>query len=198
MLLTFEKIREIQLNEKAGELQKLPDGFFADALEYLKLKADSEEGRTAQRILSNLFERRLKKIANLASVYYSTNKSPENMGAEEQKIYSEFISALKKCDSDFKRKLYEVKTMEIKRSESERLSEGTASEDELAVNTEIPPSEDSASKGNSQKIRVKFTMDTPELMTPDMETCSFKGGEVAELPETFADFLQKRGFCLIV
>jgi DNA replication initiation complex subunit (GINS family) len=205
MLLTFEKIREIQLNERNGELQKLPEGFFRDILEYLKLKSDSEEGKTAQKILINLFERRLKKIVNLSSIYYSTGRTPDNMDEKEQKLYSAFVSALKESDSEFRKKLYLIKTLELEKSESlevpikepdsigiKPISKDTAEQDGKSI---VEDKEDSLEKTNEQKVKVKFIMDTPELMTPEMKTCSFKQGQCASLAKTFADFLEKRGFC---
>jgi hypothetical protein len=43
-------------------------------------------------------------------------------------------------------------------------------------------------------VKVRFTKDTPELMTPDMETQSFKACQEIELSKGFADFLIKKGF----
>jgi DNA replication initiation complex subunit (GINS family) len=202
MLLTFEKIREIQLNERSGELQKLPEGFFNDVAEYFKLKADSEEGKTAQKLMINLFERRLKKISGLASIYYNTAKVPDNMDDSEQKVYSEFISILKHSDSDFRKKLYHIKT-------SDSLQATHIGNESCPPEKASSPSQDTTSpfhetdedltetKPPEEKITVTFTMDTPELMTPEMETRSFKNGESAEISKTFAQFLEKRGFCKV-
>jgi len=207
MLLTFEKIREIQLNERNGELQKVPDGFFRDALEYLKLKADTEEGKTAQKILINLFERRLKKIVNLSSMYYSTGRTPENLDASEQNLYSQFASALKESDSEFRKSLYNIKTAELGKPEPAEVSARVLSQTEPTdspnygpgISSELTVDENEISHKQipEQMVAVKFIIDTPELMTPDMETCSFREGQCAKLAKTFADFLEKRGFCSI-
>lgn len=194
MLLTFEKIREIQLTEKSSELQSLPEGFFNDVIEYLKLKGDSDEGRTAQRLLSNLFERRLKKIVALASMYYSTDRQPENLEKDEQELYLGIVSLLKKKDKEFR------KRFKIDDTRSGSFFEEPARKEKPAKTPErkglkgnLP---DEAPAGSPDPIvRVVFTSDTPELMTPEMEACSFKKGESAEISRAFAEFLEKKGFC---
>lgn len=186
MLLTFEKIREIQLNERAAELQRLPEGFFDDVLEYLKVKVDTEEGKTSQKILANLFERRVKKVANLASICYGMDKIPDNMGDHEKELYTQLASAIKNKDVEFKRKLMNVRTYE-----KPPTCESNTQEIEVSVGSH----EDQANvKESEPNLKIKFLKDTPELMTPDLETKSFKEGQEIELPKGFAEFLIKKGF----
>ena len=188
MLLTFEKIREIQLEEKSSELQSLPDGFFSDVLEYLKLKGDSDEGRTAQRLLGNLLERRLKKIVTLASMYYSTDRQPENLEKDEQELYSGIVSLLKKREGEFRKRLkLEPAPKEV--SFEEPLKKENPPEKRQAVSSEAPAG------SPETMVRVVFSSDTPELMTPEMEVCSFRKGDSAEITRAFAEFLEKKGFC---
>jgi DNA replication initiation complex subunit (GINS family) len=198
MLLTFEKIREIQLNERNGELQKLPDGFFKDSLEYLKLKSDTEEGKTAQKILTNLFERRVKKIAALASLYYATDKTPENMDESERELYVSLAAAMKDKAVEFKRVMVNIRTYENRGGDAPL----GGCKDALPGSVCIKEPESGAKaeeikEVREQSVNVRFLKDTPELMTPDMETCSFKEGEFASLPKSFVDFLEKKGFCVI-
>ncbi|MBN2095423.1 MAG: DNA replication complex GINS family protein [Candidatus Aenigmarchaeota archaeon] len=185
MLLTFEKIREVQLNEKKDELQALPENFFDDAADYLRARHGTDEGKTALKILTNLFERRLKKVANMASIYYLAGKVPDNLSPVEVKVYSDLISALRKGDCEFRA----------------RFADKAGFEDKSPHCNLMEPSEDASPVEEKEKgsvgdmVKVTFVMDTPELMTPDMQTCTFKKGDCATVSKAFADFLKKSGFC---
>lgn len=104
MILTYEKIREVKLNEKGEKLQKLPPNFFENAFNYIKLKKGTYEENSATSLVFSIFELRLKKIVNLAILLHKTNQIPENLEPEEEKFYLELVEKLREFKDEFRRK----------------------------------------------------------------------------------------------
>jgi hypothetical protein len=114
---------------------------------------------------------------------------------------------LKESDSEFKKSLYNIKTAdlgkyncpEVLHKDSNQPESSLSPKEGLDVRYEDVASEDegAAQQTHELTVNVKFITDTPELMTPDMETCSFKQGQCVNIAKTFAEFLEKRGFCTI-
>lgn len=219
MLLTFEKLREIHLNEKSESLQKLPENFFNDARAYLVEKDGSVEGKTASRLLSALQERRMKKIVNMALLYFSTERVPENLEVDEMELYGSVVGLLRKHvksiggfsrDSDVKNNLVEGTSVDLKgngglESSPIGLCEPTSSR-EQNVNLEGPSvlgeekgscGGEDTSENETQKppATVEFMIDTPELMIPGIGAKTFSAGERLELDEKIANFLVEKKFC---
>ncbi|MGC9310968.1 MAG: hypothetical protein ACP5E4_04585 [Candidatus Aenigmatarchaeota archaeon] len=96
MLLTFEKIREVQLSERSESLQKLPENFYGDVAEYLKHKEGTDEEKAARRLIEGLIEKRTKKIVNMAILYCSSDRVPENLESTEVALYEALVGAIRK------------------------------------------------------------------------------------------------------
>ena len=107
MLLTLNKIREIQLKEKSEKLQKLPENFFRDAKIYLDIKKGTIEEKSARNLIESIFNLRLKKIINYAFVFYKTNKELENLEDCEKILYLDLINLLKNYYNNFKKQFSE-------------------------------------------------------------------------------------------
>ena len=112
MLLTFEKIREISLNEKQEKLQKLPPDFFMNSKEYLLSTKGAREELSAKNLIENIFARRQKKIMTLCFHLYKTDTFPENLEEEEQEYYKEMIKLLNSFYENFRKKIIDSQTGE--------------------------------------------------------------------------------------
>ena len=165
MILTYEKIREVKLNEKGTKLQKLPPNFFENASNYLKLKKGANEELSARNLLISIFELRLKKIVNLALLFHKSDLIPENLEKDEEALYMNLVQIFRDFRSNFERKYLE--------GEAKRETKNNCK--------------------NAKKV--KFLVDLPEIYLPSLGICSFKKGEVKELDANITELLLEKGFC---
>lgn len=280
MLLTFEKIREISLNEKQEKLQKLPENFFENAKEYLKSKKGTIEEVSTRNLIEGIFLRRQKKILELCFYLYKTNKIPENLEKDEEEFYLTLVSILKNFYENFRKNSLEQaeinkgdrnienqlviseRTKEKTTSEKENQSENNeikgkqninnpsktvnktkeekATENHTTINNEIREEKDieiqvennneETGKPNienqlgsntetrrgtnieksgeqsdinkvetkSDKTKVVFLKDVPEIISRDLEVCCFKKGEEKVLESKLVEILKQGNFCEIV
>jgi DNA replication initiation complex subunit (GINS family) len=169
MILTYEKIREVKLNEKSDKLQKLPPNFFENAFNYIKLKKGTVEETSAKALVTSIFELRLKKIVNLALLLYKSNKIPENLEKDEEELYLSLVQIFRGVRDVFEKKL------ELENKETEK------KENNLK---------------NLKKVR--FLVDIPEIYLPSLGICCFKKGEIKELDESITSLLLEKRFCELV
>jgi len=177
MILTYEKIREVKLNEKGEKLQELPPDFFANAFKYINIKKGTIEEESAKSLVFSIFQLRLRKIANLAYYFYKSDKLPDNLEEDEEKLYMELVGSFRKHFERF-RKNFE-KSLEQKVEEDE----------------EADKKEKGISPNKSKIRKVRFIQEVPEIFLPSQGTCSFKEGEERELQKEEADLLLSKGFC---
>ena len=199
-MITYELIREIKQKEKSEKLQPLPENFFRDAVEYIKLKKGSLEERGIKNLVQSIFELRKKKILNIASLSYTTDKIPENLEEDEKELYLGLINLLREYFKNFEKKLnkpsendnyLEESNLETKPKENliKKPLEKTKGELENMQKTE--PEE----KSEANKTKVIFLIDIPEILLPSGKNCSFKKGEEKVLDLGFTKILEEKGFC---
>ncbi len=199
---TYEDIYELLRAEKfSAELQKITNEELQKINEYLKIKERTisheentssmnsakkikilNEIENARRTLSDLYEKRERKIINRSIVTIRSDselKDTTNMLKSEIKLYEEMISLLKKNkqeffniitsasgDSDFIEK--EMKEIEKMKSEMD-LAEKTA---------------------NIKKKKVEFLESSEQFYGEDLKTYGpYSKGNKAELPEKIANLL---------
>lgn len=181
MILTYESIREIKQKEKNSELQKLPENFFSDALEYLKVKTGSSEEASARRLIISIFDLRIKKIMNLAMMYYTLSRTPENLEPFEKDIYISFVKTLKEGYGKFK-----------------DFGFIDAVNDDPKEKTSIENKKEKPTQTETDRKKVVFSVALPEILLPNGESHSFSEGDEIELDKTFASLLAQKGFCKFV
>lgn len=103
--ITFEFIRKIHLSEKnSTTLTKLPENFFLSSINYLNKKKktisnddrkSTLELRTIERLIEDIFNRRERKILNLAIISARTGLPPENLTEEEKTFYNSLLDLIK-------------------------------------------------------------------------------------------------------
>lgn len=122
-IITFELIRKIQLEEqKVAMLTKLPTNFFHAVSSYLeqkrKLVSDEDrksalELRNIERLVEDVFNRRERKIINVAIINARSGLPPENLSEDERPFYNSIVSLIKNRRNDILRSMLTGKTEEI-------------------------------------------------------------------------------------
>ncbi|MBI2005518.1 MAG: DNA replication complex GINS family protein [Candidatus Aenigmarchaeota archaeon] len=108
--ITFELIRKIQLEEqKSAMLTRLPTNFFNAILNYLeqkrKLVSDDDrrnslELKNIERLVEDVFNRRERKIINIAIINARSGLPAENLSEEERPFYNSIVSVIKTRRND--------------------------------------------------------------------------------------------------
>ncbi|MBU5678627.1 MAG: hypothetical protein KQA36_01900 [Candidatus Aenigmarchaeota archaeon] len=169
MILTFEKIRELQWNEKNSKnLQELPKNFFQDAKEYLARTKDSY----SRFVIEDLVDMRIRKILNFAINYFKTKEIPKNMTVEERELFESILSYV----SNFRKNYIESELQpEEKNIKNEKLKED-----------------------ESKKIKaIVVERDIGPFVGTDLKIYNLKKGEKVILPEDLKNLLIKYGYCKI-
>ena len=216
--ITYETLFDLLRREKnRAELQKLSDTFFDDANSYIKEKhsilkdqqmkigmsAIAEKEKTSKQIenintmLKGLFERRQKKIVEMAIIKSRTSSDTTDYSAllkEEQEMFNELVELLNK----FKKKLLlhlvtkpEFTEPKYGKSESKELE--TAEEAESISKTEETKPEIKAEELEKTKL-IRFIYSVPRFVGHQLEVYGpFEEDDTANLPEEIADILIKKG-----
>jgi DNA replication initiation complex subunit (GINS family) len=105
--ITFELIRRIQREEaRLTKLTKLPPAFYESVRSYMQTKRDSGsrrfslEVKNVERLVEDIFNRRERKIFNLALIAARTSIPPENLTEEEQVFFDQVVYMVKKRRTD--------------------------------------------------------------------------------------------------
>jgi len=226
--ITYETLYEILRREKSkDELQTLDESFFRDVLDYLQDKTKmiqeaagkfdmfSVEERdntqiqlnNVRRILKELYERREKKILEMALNKSKTNSNiidTSNMLAKEHELYNQTVKLLDCFRKDVLFTLLELKTPVI----SEFKAAPPTPEPEPPTPEPIPPEptpepptpepgptpEPEPPTPESDKIKVKFLQKVEQFVGKELELYGpFEPEATAELPKEMADILINKG-----
>ena len=206
--ITYETLFEILRREKdKEELQKLSDSFFSDVIAYLedrkkafsevtlqsfgdKKKLEDELGNI-RRILKDLYERREKKIVNLALNISRTKSNlidTSGLLKEEKELFDSLMNALDNGRENIIKKLLESK---IPSFEQPRIEEPKTND----VQTDKAPEKEAkeeAGKEESQKNTkmVRFTNAVPKFVGKELEEYGpFEEEDIANLPAEIANVL---------
>lgn len=169
MILTFEKIRELQWNEKNNKnLQELPKNFFQDVKEYLARTKDNY----SKIVVEDLIDMRIRKILNFAINYFKTKEIPKNMTEQEKDLFESILSYI----LNFRKKYIEV---ESKIEEKDFINEKLKEEKDRKVETVI------------------VEKDIGPFVGTDLKVYNLKKGEKIVLPEDLKNLLIKYEYCKI-
>ncbi|MBW2973051.1 hypothetical protein KY346_01510 [Candidatus Woesearchaeota archaeon] len=206
--ITYETLYEILRREKSkDELQKLDESFFRDVLEYLKEKANMikdaagkldmfsvEEQESTQkqlnnvrRILKELYERREKKIMEMALNKSKTNSNiidTTNLLAKEHELYNRIVQQLDMFRKEILFSLLEMKTPVI--------SEFKEPEPPAPEPEPTPP--EPAPEPGPSKVKVKFLQKVEQFVGKELELYGpFEPETTAEIPVEIAAILVNKG-----
>lgn len=187
MILTFEKIRDLQRNEKDSKnLQELPKNFFQDVNEYLNRTKDNY----SRFVVEDLIDMRIRKIVNLAINYFKTKEIPKNLLEEERKLYDIILNYI----SNFRKNVLEGKSFQeegiaIKIDEkTDSLKDNIQEIKNLKIELEVKKEKNSS---------IIVEKDIGPFVGPDLLIYNLKKGERVTLPEDLKNLLIKYGYCKV-
>ena len=199
--ITYETLFEILKREKdTADLQKLDFSFFDDFVDYLNEKKKLLEKEdslfsydekkkvekqidNAKRIIKDIYERREKKIMNIALIRSRTQSDVMDKSAfleHEKKIFNEIVRTL----DNFRKGIIHNITVGKKPSESKAENkeiemEGNAGKD--------------ANQSSTTKL-VRFMHSVPKFVGKELEEYGpFEEEDIANLPSEIADLLIGKG-----
>jgi DNA replication initiation complex subunit (GINS family) len=198
--ITYETLFDLLRTEKNREnIQKLDETFFQDVLKYLNEKQEiikksnthselfnpEETKKTQQqfnnvkKILKELYERREKKILNLAllSTRTGTNNTQEACLLQEEKILlKEITEVLNRHKKEVLHNLLQLKSPNLVKQQK----------------TDKPKKEES--KEESDMLTVRFIHPVPKFVGRQLEIYGpYEEEEIANLPKEIASVLIKKG-----
>ncbi len=172
-MLTYEKIREIQRNERSKELQPLPKNFLKDFEEYIERKkrlGKKEEVENARFILRDILNRRERKIVSAALDFVRTGIKIENLSEREKALFNELVAVLKKYRGEAAKK------------------ENVKKKKEKAV---VKKQKQVIKKVKREMVLVRIKEDLPDFVGPKLNIYSLRKKEIANLPKKIAEILVK-------
>ncbi|RLJ04965.1 MAG: hypothetical protein DRP08_00360 [Candidatus Aenigmatarchaeota archaeon] len=182
MVISFEKLRELQLAEKeSNKLQHLSDNIVEEIREYLarktakknKTNADIVELENIKNVIKSIFEKREHKIVELALLSSRTGMPVENLLKEEEQLFYSLISILKNSRTKF------FNILKNRR----KLKEQTKKE--ANVNPKI-----------GEKIRITETL--PPFVDKNLKVYSLKKDDIVTLPDDIKNILIKNKKAIVV
>jgi len=221
--ITYETLYEILRREKSkDELQKLDESFFRDVLDYLKEKANIvqeaagkfdmfsvEERENTQnqlnnvrRILKELYERREKKIIEMALNKSKTNSNiidTTNLLAKEHELYNETVKTLDGFRKNILLTMLELKPPEIAHQPLPEPPTPEPQPPEPIPETPAPKPVPPAPEPASDKLKVKFLQKVEQFVGKELELYGpFEPETTTELPKEIADILVNKGSASVV
>lgn len=192
--ITYETLFELLRREKnRSELQELNDSFYKDVLEYLEQKeehykkAEGNEKETLYKLLDNikrllkdLYQKREKKIIDLALISSRTSTSQDlnSALAEERNMYDHLLRIFKGYKENVLNNIVSGKNPVLPNFVKDK--------DESIEKDEAP------AKESKFKI-VRFLQPFPKFLDMDLNILGpFDKEEVAKLPTIIADILIKK------
>ena len=219
--ITLETLYDILRNEKKREdLQELEDTFFIDVVSYLREKVELLESkkdednmfaagekekleyelRSIKRILKEIYEKREKKIIDIALNRSRTGSDiidTSSMLREEKIFYQRILDNLDISRRGILQKLFKGSLPDIteKRvdinAEEKEVSKPKSKEELLQKNKE---NEKAAEEEKAAMIRIKFVHPVPSFVWKDMKVYGpYDKGEETDIFPEVADLLVRKG-----
>ncbi len=211
--LTYELLFDMLRNEKnREELQALDKNFFSDLTEYIKDKerlirdnSDSqlfsglEREKTmkqldnAKRLIKDLYERREKKVINLAMISSRTGGLLDKsaMLMEEQKLFERLSQMLEEFRNDI---LYRVMGGSMPELREREASSPIMAQPQASDRLPGAPGSPQASASGKEAVLVRFTHSVPKFIGKELEVYGpFESDDIANLPKQIADILVSKG-----
>jgi len=218
--ITYETLFDLLRREKnRAELQKLSDTFFEDVDSYIKEKyavledqqrkigvsAIAEKEKTSKQIeninnmLKGLFERRQKKIVEMAIIKSRILSDTADYSAllkEEQEMFDELVELLNRSKKKLLLHLItKPEFVETKYEENELKGMETTKEAESINKTEEKKLKIKEDTEETEKTRlIRFIYSVPKFLGHNLDVYGpFEEDDTANLPEEIADILINKG-----
>jgi len=173
--ITFELIRKIQREEqRTQKLSKLPDDFYKNVKSYINTKTNMEnrkvvlEVKSIERLAEDIFNRRERKVLNLAIISARTNIQPENLTEEERSFFDHVLAVVKERRNTL---LTVAVEKDVKGGEDEKMA----------------PTPETAGL-------VVFKKEVPAFVGSDLKNYGpFKKGDITKLPDENKKIMLEQG-----
>ncbi len=207
MVITFEAIREVHRKEKeSSTLQKIPERFFEEVSEYLRVKeagksdpANYIELENARMIVNDIIDRRERKVLEGALAFVRSGIPLDNMLEHEKDLFERVSEILRSHRRDFWNRIKS-------RKGDDRESESGADEaDQEKAHEQIPEEveeeieermeifeevEEQEPDFSGVYLALK---DLPQFIWTDNRKYLIKEKDILKLPEELASFLEGKG-----
>ena len=196
--ITYETLFEMLKREKdTADLQKLDPSFFDDFVDYLNEKKKLLEKEdslfsydekkkvekqidNARRLIKDIYERREKKIMNIAIIRSRTQSDVMDKSVfleHEKKLFNEIVRVM----DSFRKSIIHNVTLGKKPSESKAENKGMESDGSAGKD---------AKQGSSTTKLVRFMHSVPKFVGKELEEYGpFEEEDIANLPSEIADLL---------
>jgi DNA replication initiation complex subunit (GINS family) len=218
--ITYEIIFDLLRNEKnREELQPIDKSFFTDLIEYIqdkeKLIAENSDNQLfsglerekttkqldlAKKLIKDLYERREKKILNMAMIASRTGGllDKSSLLPEEEQLFERMASMLESFKNDILYRLLGGNMPAIRQEATPKPGEATQpGQPTTAVSRDMAQSPYTSSPVRPQvmgTIMVRFTHAVPKFMGKELEIYGpFEPEDIANLPKQIADILIGKG-----
>jgi DNA replication initiation complex subunit (GINS family) len=193
-MLTFDKIRDLEREERAGKrLQKLPGDVMEQLKEYLRRKeriaektsSDIQEMENLKNTIKRFFELREAKIISSAIDTARTGMPPENMSKDEESYFYRIVGVL----NEQREKFFE----ELQKEPCLATQEECKQEEDVRKNTKLAEGY-RVTKEKKFSYIVRKTI--PSFVGPEGNVYELKENDVIEigaLPKPLNDLLIKEG-----
>ncbi len=217
-ILTYEKLFDFLREERNNvQLQKLPESFYADVIEYLSVKESSIDSlkqsnsltfenaliqlKNAKKIIESIYERREKKILNLALNKSRTRSVLIDTSAllkEEKQLFKQLCIVLDHFRGELLTNLLN-KSIPIITDEKDSIEKF---ELEVGENTDNSvDSEDSFEnktdllEPDQEIVSIKFTQFVDKFVGPNLDILGpFEEGDVVKLPLNVVEVVISKGY----
>ncbi len=188
MVLTYEKIREIQRKEQSSrQLQEIPENFVDDFKDYVKRKEklgkDKEVGN-ARFVFKDIINRRERKIMSAALEYARSGVEVENLNKREKTLFKELAKVLKK----YRKGTLKPKEKPAKKKKPEKEEKPGKAKEKGKKQMKKP-----AKTVKKDMMLVKVKEDLPDFVGPNLNIYSLRKKEIANLPRKIGNLLVKKG-----
>lgn len=210
--MTYDALFDILRYEKSHEeLQKLDENFFKDVIEYIQNKeilmnlpdrniSETEKTRiqlqNVKKLLTELYERREKKIIALASYQSKTSSSvikTETILNEEKPIFDALVSIFSKNRIYLLNNLLNAREINTQNSFMNIHFDVCAETKNESVDSIFNKNEKFLSEDKSIKS-IRFVKAVPKFLGPELETYGpFEEEDMASLPCKIANILIRKG-----
>jgi len=217
IILTYETLYEILRKERSkDELQRLDEGFLANALSYLKEKqllydesmrktdifsvADRDKLSTQlyniRKLMRELYEKREKKILDMAVNRSKTNSAiidTSNLLSHEKELFGSFVEVLDRFRKGVLHSMLELKEPMQMPATNSAVCQQAASGEQTAQLLQTAQTADE--EENEKKTRfVKFSQPVEQFVGSELELYGpFESEAKAYLPKDIADILINDG-----
>lgn len=214
--ITYETLFDYLREERNNvQLQKLPDAFFEDVVDYLVAKESSlnalkDSGsltydnsamqyRNAKRIIEDIYERREKKIISIALNKSRTKSQLIDTSAllsEEKIFFNKLCDILDYYRDELIGAVFSKKLPNLRGIDDALAKKATRKPVELekpAEKSEVV--EDESIAEEKPDIAVKFTQYVDKFVGPDLEILGpFNEGDIVKLPANVVEVILSKGY----